>query len=142
MCGRKKMTDKEIKSKIKNAFRNYESNKAIAAEWLCSLPSAGLVANYSGIKVSSSGQNGIERQVIENSQKEYTAYSWCKVVENTLIRFKGEHKDKLIELFFFRRLGANLTAKRLHISKRTLFYWLDEILFVAEMWARDYKLIW
>ena len=136
------MTDKEIKSKIKNAFRNYESNKAIAAEWLSSLPSTGLVANYSGVKVSSSGQNSIERQVIENSQKEYTAYCWCKVVENTLIRFKGEHKDKLIELFFFRRLGANLTAKRLHISPRTFTRWLDEILFVGEMWARELKVVW
>ena len=136
------MTNKEIRRKIKNAFYNYEANKSFAAEWLSSLSSAGLVADYSGIKVKSSGANAIEGQILQNCEKQLSAYRWCKVVENTLIRFKGEHKDKLVELFFFRRLGATATARRLNISPRTFTRWLDEILFVGEMWAREYKVVW
>ena len=132
---------KSIKYKLEKMFYNYYENKKRVDEWLTMSSLPGLVSNYSGIRVSGTPQSPVEKAVLSMYDDNRRALLAVKVVENTLIRYKGEHKDKLIDLYYFKRLKAFTATRRLNISKSTFIRWRDEILNTAEMWAEEFKAI-
>lgn len=133
---------KETKRKIENAFYQYKKNRNISiCETLNSIASTKLTTNYEKVPVKSSGIGGLENSIIRVLDANTECYRWCKVVEHTLERFYGEHKDKLIRARYFEHKSVNTVLRELHISRRTFFYWIDEILLKAEFWAREYRLI-
>lgn len=134
--------NKETRKKLENAFYEYKKNRNISiCETLNCIASKHLTTNYDKIPVKSSGINCAEDSIIRLLDANTERYKWCKVVEMTLERFYGEHKDRLIKAHYFEHKSINTVSRELHISRRTFFYWLDEILLKAEFWAREYRLI-
>lgn len=134
--------DKAIKKQLETAFYDYRKNYMSATcNLLNDIADRNLTAKYDKLPVKSSGRSGIDDLLIKYIDRDMQTYKWCKVVEKTLDYFYGEYKDKLIKKFYFERKGINRTVNELNISRRTFFYWLDEILLKAEFWAREYNLI-
>lgn len=134
--------NKETRKKLEVAFYEYKKNRDLAVcDILNDIADRLLTVNYDKLPVKTSQTYGVDSAIINYIDRNDERYKWCKVVEKTMERFYGEYKDKLIIKFFFEKKGVNRTAYELHISRRTFFYWLDEILLKAEFWAREYGLI-
>lgn len=136
--------NREVRKKLEQAFYNYKKNRdyAVCAA-LNDIATRALTAKYNrlGIKNGSAFGGGFEDALVKSLDATSDAWKWCKVVEKTFDKYRSEHKDKLIIKFFFNKQNVNRTANDLHISRRTFFYWLDEILLTAEFWACEYHLL-
>ena len=133
---------KETKHKLEKAFYEYKKNSSISiCETLNCIASSRLTTNYEKIPVRSSWSGGIENSIIRVLDANTERYRWCRVVEHTLDRFYGEHKDKLIRARYFEHKDVKTISRELHIDRATFFRWKDEILLIALMWAQEYRLI-
>lgn len=132
--------DLGVKKKLENAFYNYEKNMKDAAEQSSAID-RGLVALYGGVKVQGGNKNGRENAIIKAIDKECELWRWCYVVEKTLEYFYIGGKDDFIRCRYFKRYSEVLTCRVCHISRRTFYNWLDDVLMVALKWAKEYKLI-
>ena len=136
------MMTKETRKKLENAFYEYKKNRNISiCETLNCIASKHLTTNYDKIPVKSSGINCAEDAIIRLLDANTERYKWCKVVEKTLERFYGEHKDRLIKERYFEHKEVNVVSRELHIDRATFFRWREEILLVALMWAQEYRLL-
>lgn len=132
---------KENRRKIEQAFYDYKKNREIAVCKALNDIAVRVTANYDKLAVQGGIRRGFDDILIRAVDAETFAYKWCKVVEKTLDKFRGEYKDRLIEKIYFERKGISRTAYELHIGRATLFRWRDEIFLTAEFWAQEYGLI-
>lgn len=129
-----------VKKKLEDAFYNYEKNVQSAAEQTSAID-RGLVAMYGSVKVQSGFKNGREKAIIEAIDRECEIWRWCYVVEKTLEYFYIGGRDNFIRCRYFRKLNEFQTLNACHISRRTYYNWLSDVLLVAYKWAREYKLM-
>ena len=132
--------EKSVIKKLKNAFYNYEQNMKKAAETSSAIDS-GLVAMYGGVRVQGGNDNGREKAIIAAINKECELWRWCYVVEKTLDYFYIDGKDEYIRMRYFKRLPRREICEKCNISDRTYDYWNNDVLSVAEHWAKVYKLL-
>lgn len=134
--------DKKRREQIESAFRSYESNKAKIKELKDGLTASILPGtSYDKVSVMSSPKNMFEEKMIKAIDEEERLLRWIMVVDYTLIKYQGEYKDKLIKALYFDRLSINRTARKLHIDRKTVFRWKDEIILSAESYAISLRIL-
>ena len=134
---------KGLKRRIEFAFRNYKTNLKGAIDHVCDWAWNNTAIKYDLIRVQGCGSSSHEDALIENIEENYRTYAWCRVVEKTLEHYQFEHdKRSLIVYAFFDNLPLQKILYKIGIAEPTFFRWKDEILQVALLWAREYKLVW
>lgn len=139
------MLDRKIRKKIEWAFRNYETLRTQAAEYLVELAESGLTAKYDCVGGVSSGGNPTENKGIKAAEN--NAVLWCKVVENTKKHFEEEYfkthvkKHEIIELRYFRNKKEIDVCYELNIERETMYRWVKEILNYAFVVAVQLRLL-
>lgn len=133
------MTNAQKKT-IEREFYRYKENKQLAGKFLDDYVSQHLVADYSKDRVNGSGENGVENGVVEAISRETAigarARKWAIVYEKTRDKYFCEGKDKLMQLRFQERRSVCNVCMELHIERRTYFYWLEQVLNTAFVWAQ------
>lgn len=67
--------------------------------------------------------------------------SWLSVIDKTYEYFEGTHKEKLIELRYFKGMDEQPICRVLYISRATYYNWRNEIIFYTALLAQKYDLI-
>lgn len=133
---------KSTRRLIENAFRNYKTSLKHAIDHVCDWAWSNSAMRYDLVRVSGTGQSSQEDVLIENIEENYKTYAWCRVVEKTLEHYQFEYdKRRLIVFVFFDKLPLQKILRNVGIAEPTFFRWKDEILQVALLWAREFKLI-
>lgn len=125
---------------IEREFYNYRNNKKLLSEKSVVAAVAYSSAALEGERVKTSLGNNTEQLIIRAIYNEDRIQRWCTVFEKTLEKFKWENKDKLIQKRYIERKSVWRTCDEVGIERRTYFYWLDDILQTAAMWAYELKL--
>lgn len=140
----KGMTIEEKREYIKRAFRDYVNNKRRLE--MLNIPGLGGV-DYSRPSVVSDHSNGTEKTVLRYIDKKDILEKQVEIVKRTIGHYKiedkkhgGEGKASYIYNRWLRRFGYRKAAWSTGISERTSDYWIEEILFTAEIIAEEYKL--
>lgn len=137
------MTNAQKKT-IEREFYRYRENKQLAGKFLDDFVSKHLVADYSKDRVSGSGENGVENGVVSAISKEAAtgarARKWALVYERTRDKYFCEGKDRLMQLRFQEHRSVCSICAALHIERRTYFYWLEQILNTAYIWAQFFEI--
>lgn len=133
------MTRQE-RREIEREFFNYKSNREQAANYVASSAYNGFAIDYSHERVQSSSGNSVERAIINAVSKEERLWKWCIVFEKTLDKYRWEQKDKLIVKKYIERKPRWRICEELVLSQSTYYFWLDEILTTAFLWAKSYDL--
>lgn len=132
---------REQRIKLNKELYNYKQYKQEAKESLCDAFYGGLTLDYSNVRTSGGGGgNGVESRVIRALSDSEKKTRWLWVFEYTLIKYTGEHKDLVMKKKFIEHKDRRRICKECAISQRTYFYWLDELLNTAFMWAEFFKL--
>ena len=92
-----------------------------------------LGVDYSHERVKTSPGNKTEDEVIDTVDKYETMYKWCLVYETL--------KDKLMQMRYIDRNHECCILDQIGISRATYFYWVEDILQVAYLWAQEYDLM-
>lgn len=134
------MTNQQKKT-IEREFYRYRENKEIAGNFLDDFVSKQLAANYGKDRVHGTGLNGVENNMVTAIDKDAAsgarARKWAVVYEKTRDKYFCEGKDKLMQLRFQEKRSVFQVCQKLHIERRTYFYWLDEVLQTAKLWANS-----
>lgn len=130
----------EQKRKIKREFYRYQKNRDRAATEISEMALAHFGVDYSSDRVRSSPGNLSEKIIVRFIDETDESYRWCLVFEKTIERFRWTGKDKLMRMKFLERHNAYHIQGEIGIERSTYFYWLNDILSVAYLWALDYKL--
>lgn len=134
------MTNQQKKT-IEREFYRYRENKEIAGNFLDDFVAKQLAANYGKDRVHGTGLNSVENNVVSAIDKDAAsgarARKWAIVYEKTRDKYFCEGKDKLMQLRFQDKRSVFQVCQKLHIERRTYFYWLDEVLQTAKLWANS-----
>lgn len=130
---------KQQRKIIEREFYRYKWNKAQAENYaVCAVAYDSKAPD--GERVKTSGGNSQEQLVIRAIYETERLRGWCTVFEKTLEKFKWEQKDKLMQKRYIERKGIWRTCDEVGIERRTYFYWLEDILQTAYLWACELKL--
>lgn len=133
------MVDRKVRYKIERSFKDYAKNRQRGAEYIVELAESGLIAQYGKVGSGNNVGNPTEAKAIKAAGD--IAALWCKVVENTLITFKWEIEEWIIDMYYFRKLSRAEICDELGIAERTFTYATSRIVERAFMWAAEYGLI-
>lgn len=131
---------KQQRKKIEREFYGYTCNRQKAADYVSSHAYDHFGVDYSSERVKSSHGNGTESSVIRMIDEADEAWRWCLVFEKTLERFRWEKKDELMRKKYIERKNPYTICAEIGIGRSTYFYWKEEILQIAFLWATDLKL--
>lgn len=131
---------KQQRKKIEREFYGYTRNRQKAADYVSSHVYDHFGVDYSSERVKSSHGNGTESSVIRMIDEADEAWRWCLVFEKTLERFRWEKKDELMRKKYIERKNPYMICGEIGIGRSTYFYWKEEILQIAFLWATDLKL--
>ncbi len=130
---------KQQRNVIENEFYRYNSNKRESENYAVSAVAYGSKASY-GERVKTSGGNANEQYLIQAIYNQERMRGWCTVFDKTLESFKWRQKDKLLQKRYLEKKSIWRTCEEIGIERRTYFYWLNDILQTAYMWAQELKL--
>lgn len=134
----------EQKKTIEREFYRYRENKQLAGKFLDDFICSRLATDYSKDRVNGSGENATENGVVCAVSKEMAqgarARKWAIVYEKTKDKYFCEGKDKLMQLRFQERKSIYRVCEELHIERRTYFYWLEQVLNTAYVWAQNFEI--
>ncbi len=133
------MTRKQ-RNTIEHEFFNYRKNRDKAASYVSSHAFDVFSVDYAEPRVNVSAGNIAEERIVRMITEEDRAYRWCIVYQKTLERFYWSHKDALMRRRYEQGEHCLATCDALHISERTYYFWLEEILTVASLWAQTLKI--
>ena len=132
------MTNQQKKI-IEKEFYRYKENKKAAGQFLDDFVAKQLSSPCGKDRVKGSGENGIESGIISAIDRETAsgarARKWAIVYEKTRDKYFCEEKDKLMQLRFQEQKSVFRVCSEIGIQRRTYFYWMDEILNTAKLWA-------
>lgn len=132
------MTNQQKKI-IEKEFYRYKENKKAGGQFLDDFVARQLASTCGKDRVKGTGENGIESGIIAAIDKETVsgaiARKWAIVYEKTRDKYFCEGKDKLMQKVFQERKSVFRVCSEIGIQRRTYFYWLDEILNTAKLWA-------
>lgn len=130
---------KEQRRTIEREFYRYKWNKRECENYaVCAVAYDSKAPD--GERVKTSGGNANEQLVIRAIYETERMRGWVTVFEKTLEKFKWEHKDKLMQKRYIERKGIWRTCDEVGISRATYFYWLEDIIQTAFLWACELKL--
>ena len=132
---------RQQRKQIEREFYNYKLNREKAANYVASHAYDGLSVDWSEPRVKSSSGNAPERNLINALSEEERAWKWCVVYQKTMERFYWTKKDELMRRRYELRETEDATCLRLCLSRRTYYYWLDELLAIAYRWAQKLFLL-
>lgn len=132
---------KQQRKKINKEFYRYWQNRDKAASDIASVAFAHFGIDYTSERVLASHINTVENKTIRFIDETDACYRWCLTFEKTIERFRWTGKDKLMRMKYIERKKAFQIFQELGIERSTYFYWLNEILNTAFMWAMDLKII-
>ena len=132
---------KRQRREIERELYNYEENKKKAAEYVASHAFDGFSFDFTVPRVKRSQTNEPERRVVEEIGVAERNWKWCLVYEKTLDRFRWTLKDKLMQMRYIEKNHECYILDKIGISRSTYFYWVEDILQVAYLWAQEYDLI-
>jgi len=130
---------KQQRKIIEREFYRYKLNKVQAENYAVSAVVYDSKV-HDGERVKTSGGNVNEQLVVRAICEQERMRGWCTVFENTLIKFKGELKDKLMQKRYIERKSIWRTCEEIGIERRTYFYWVKDVLQTACIWAGELKL--
>lgn len=133
--------NKQQRRMIEREFYNYEQNRNACAEYIAERAVSGLGVDYSRERVKTSPHNRVEENVVKTVDEYEKIYKWCLVYEKTLDRFRWTLKDKLMQMRYIDRNHECCILDQIGISRATYFYWVEDILQVAYLWAQEYDLM-
>lgn len=125
---------------IEKHFYNYKKERREAAEYLAERAVAGMGVDYSNERVKSSPGNSVEKKVVDAVDEYLILYKWCLVFEKTLERFKWTLKDDMMRMRYIDKNHEVCICDVIGISRSTYFYWVEEVLLAAFMWAKEWEL--
>lgn len=132
------MTNQQKKI-IEKEFYRYKENKKAGGQFLDDFVARQLASTCGKDRVKGTGENGIESGIISAIDHETAAGArarkWAIVYEKTRDKYFCEGKDKLMQKVFQERKSVFRVCSEIGIQRRTYFYWLDEILNTAKLWA-------
>ena len=131
---------KQQRKQIEREFYNYKLNRDKAASYVASHAYDGFGVDYSALRVKSSHGNVPERTLINALGEEERAWKWCVVFQKTMDRFRWTQKDELMRRRYIEKESEVKTCMAVGIERRTYFYWLNELLDVAFLWALEMSL--
>ncbi len=130
----------EQRKTIEREFYRYKWNKRECENYaVCAV--AYDSAAPDGERVKSSSGNKQEQLVIRAIYETERLRAWCTVFEKTQEKFKWEHKDKLMQKKYIERKKPWKICDELNIADRTYRYWLNQILEVGYLWAKELKIL-
>lgn len=131
---------KQQRKTIEREFYRYKWNKTQVDNYAVTA-----VAYNSSVPdgecVKTSNGNTAEQLVIRAIYETERMRGWVSVFDKTLEKFKWEQKDKLMLKRYIERKGIWRTCDEIGISRATYFYWLEDILQVAYLWAKELNII-
>ncbi|MDE6442333.1 MAG: DUF1492 domain-containing protein [Clostridia bacterium] len=130
---------KQQRKTIEREFYKYEWNRREATNHTVTAVAYNSSAP-DGERVKTSSGNKNEQLMIRAIYETEQMLGWVKVFEKTLDKFKWEHKDKLMRKRYIERKSIWRTCEEIGISRATYFYWLEDIMQTAFMWALELKL--
>ena len=131
---------KQQRKEIEKQFYRYKWNKQQSDNYMITAVAYDSKAP-DGERVKTSGGNTQEQLVIRAIYETERLHGWCTVFEKTLEKFKWEQKDKLMQKRFLDRKSVWRTCEEIGISRATYFYWLEDILQSAFLWAKELRLM-
>lgn len=132
----------EQKRRINSEFYNYAAYKNEVNVTLEEAMYSGTTVDYSNVRVSGGGgTNGVENRTVKAISDTQKKSLWTTVFEYTLIKYTGEHKDRLLKMKYIERCSRRQICGRLHIGTATYHRWLDEALETAYMWCKFLKIL-
>ena len=135
------MTRQQRKT-IEREFYRYIENREKAAAHISERALDGFGTDFSEPRVKSSPKgNAMEARIIGIISESERTWAWCKVFEKTIERFRWTQKDELMRRRYIEGETDTETCMRICIERRTYYYWLNEILDIAFMWAREYGIL-
>lgn len=132
---------KQQRKIIEREFYNYEKNRNEAADYISSRALARMGVDYSRERVKSSNGNSVEESVIKTVDEYERMYKWCLVYEKTLERFRWTQKDKMMQMRYIDGNHDVCICDVIGIERRTYYYWVEEILQIAFLWAQEMNLM-
>lgn len=129
---------KTQKKLIEREFYKYKENKRNCGNVVNKVAFMSRISDEERVMTSSG--NTIENTMVRALNEDIRIHNWVKVFENTLSKFKWEQKDKLMQKRYIERESPERTCHELAISRSTYFYWVEDILQVAFMWAKELKI--
>lgn len=129
------------RKQIEREFYNYKQNRDKAANYVASHAYDGFGVDYTKPQVRASHGNGVENNVIRAISEEERAWKWCLVYQKVFERFRWTQKDELMRRRYMEKEHEIKTCMAVGIERRTYFYWLNEMLDVAFLWALEWKLL-
>ena len=131
--------ERETRKKLEGLFRNYRKNKRRLDEIGGDI---GLSAiDYSRLNVQTTPGNTLEEKICRYLDESDRLTLYTRVVWYTLIKYSGQVKEELIKTYYFDGQSIMGSAHAVHISRRTLFRYLDDILESAETYAKELKVL-
>ncbi len=130
---------KQQRKIIEKEFYKYKWNKRESENYaVCAVAYNSSAPD--GERVKTSVGNQTEQLVIRAIYETERLRGWCTVFEKTLEKFKWEQKDKLMQKRYLERKSVWRICDEIGIERRTYFYWLENILQTAYLWASELKL--
>lgn len=131
---------KQERRMIERHFYNYEQERNKCAEYIADRAVEGMGVDYSGEKVTTSKTNKVEEKVVRAIDEYERLYKWCLVYEKTLERFKWTLKDKMMQMRYIDKNHDVCICDIIGISRANYYYWVQDVLEVAFLWAQEYEL--
>lgn len=139
------MTIKDKREYIKTALRDYMNNKRQLEQLV--IPGLGGVDYARPSVVSDKYSNSAENSYIQYIDRKVVNEKKIEIVRRTLEHYKIEDKKydakgkyQYIINRWVRRFPYRKAAWSVNISERTAMYWAEEIYYIAEIIAEEYKL--
>lgn len=131
------MTRQQRKT-IEREFYRYIENRDKAAAHISERAFDGFGTDFSEPRVQSSPKgNTMEARTIGIISESERIWKWCKVFEKTIERFKWTQKDELMRRRYIERETDTETCAVICVDRSTYYHWLNEILEIAFVWARE-----
>lgn len=126
---------------IEKEFYNYEKMRNECAAFMAERALANMGVDYSGDKVKTSQVNNAEEKLVKTIDEYERMYKWCLVYEKTLERFKWTLKDKMMQMRYIDKNHDVCICDQIGIERRAYYYWVNEVLEIAFLWAQEYDLM-
>ncbi|MDE6586150.1 MAG: hypothetical protein K2K80_05680 [Clostridia bacterium] len=131
---------RDQRKEIEKQFYRYKWNKREAENHTVTAVAYNSSAP-DGERVKASSGNKNEQLIIRAIYETEKLRNWCKVFEYTLIKFKREQKDKLMQKRYLEHKSVVRICNELYIPESTYHYWHNQILLEAFEFAKEFKLL-
>lgn len=134
--------ERKVRGIVKKALNNYPVIFSDVVQSTVDWAESNMAIDYGKVAVKTSPGNYKEAQLCKLLDDNQQKARWCYVIEKVLDHYKFEQdKIKFIRAFYFDKKSEVQACMEVGISRRTMFYWQEEILDITYRWAKELKVI-